>query len=543
MTKVKTKAQDAAPATAASEVAANARIASRYDQEPYASHPYPQSHPARLGAVARLFGLPAPAIESARVLEIGCAAGGNLIPLAAQYPNAHFTGLELSIVQADRADARIERLGLSNIGVIHGDVAEFSTQGAKFDYVICHGVYSWAPAPVREAIMRTIATCLSPNGVAYISYNVLPGWRPKQVLRDALMSRVSGLADVSAQIAFTRAFLARLKSWPTGDSVYHRALKEAAAQSEGARDDYLAHEMLSTDNEPQTFTQFIEDASRFDLAFLGECDMWMQIADNFDAATRDFARELSGNQIVPMEQSIDVLTGRTFRQTLLVHSARADKINRTLDPQRLAGLHLLGPVQELAEPEPGYSWSFAGNGQKRLSTSSPAARRAFTALADRGAASLSLDDCLAAAEATAPEDRALVLDAVYKAVAAGVIGIVAAPVAAATFAGERPRVPAWIRADVGAGETHVANLRHESATLDIVPRLIMPLLDGAHDRADLEAELVAKAKSGDLVFTRADGQVADDEGLAACAKEHVARTLDQLARAALLLPEDGAARP
>src|SRR4051812_23249973 len=53
-----------------------------YDEVPYESHPYPQTHPSRLAAVATLFGLRPPPVETARVLELGCAAGGNLIPMA-----------------------------------------------------------------------------------------------------------------------------------------------------------------------------------------------------------------------------------------------------------------------------------------------------------------------------------------------------------------------------------------------------------------------------------------------------------------------------
>ena len=54
-----------------------------YDSVPYESHAFPQSAPGRLAAVAYLFGLDTPDVSTARVLEIGCSAGGNLIPFAA----------------------------------------------------------------------------------------------------------------------------------------------------------------------------------------------------------------------------------------------------------------------------------------------------------------------------------------------------------------------------------------------------------------------------------------------------------------------------
>jgi len=60
-----------------------------YDMTPYTSISFPQSAPGQLAAIAHLFGLETPEVSSARVLEIGCAAGGNLIPFAAAHPQAH----------------------------------------------------------------------------------------------------------------------------------------------------------------------------------------------------------------------------------------------------------------------------------------------------------------------------------------------------------------------------------------------------------------------------------------------------------------------
>lgn len=47
-----------------------------YDELPYPSLPFAQSHPDRLATVARLRGLGAAPVENCRVLELGCAGGG-----------------------------------------------------------------------------------------------------------------------------------------------------------------------------------------------------------------------------------------------------------------------------------------------------------------------------------------------------------------------------------------------------------------------------------------------------------------------------------
>jgi hypothetical protein len=52
-----------------------------YDETPYPSAAFPQTHPDKLSAMARLFGVNAAALASARVLELGCADGANLLPM------------------------------------------------------------------------------------------------------------------------------------------------------------------------------------------------------------------------------------------------------------------------------------------------------------------------------------------------------------------------------------------------------------------------------------------------------------------------------
>src|SRR5262249_35039176 len=67
-----------------------------YDDLPYTPNAFAQSHPDRLATIATLLGLEAPRVDRARVLELGCGAGGNLIPMAEGLPEAKFIGVDLS---------------------------------------------------------------------------------------------------------------------------------------------------------------------------------------------------------------------------------------------------------------------------------------------------------------------------------------------------------------------------------------------------------------------------------------------------------------
>ena len=55
---------------------------------PYSSKPFPQSQPPRLAALAAMFGLASPNVSQCSMLELGCASGGNIIPLAMRFPGS-----------------------------------------------------------------------------------------------------------------------------------------------------------------------------------------------------------------------------------------------------------------------------------------------------------------------------------------------------------------------------------------------------------------------------------------------------------------------
>src|SRR5512140_943143 len=124
--------------------------AASYDDLPYGSRAVRESHPSLLAAVARLFGVDAPAPETARVLELGCAEGGNLLPMAVAAPGGRFLGVDFSIRQIEAGDARRGALGLENVVLRAADVAARGPEIGTYDYVVAHGLWSWVPEPVAE---------------------------------------------------------------------------------------------------------------------------------------------------------------------------------------------------------------------------------------------------------------------------------------------------------------------------------------------------------------------------------------------------------
>ncbi|HPS66364.1 MAG TPA: class I SAM-dependent methyltransferase [Holophaga sp.] len=513
-----------------------ARTALKYDLMPYESHPIPQSHPGRIGAVAKLFGLgPAP-LATARVLELGCAAGGNLIPLASRNPGATFVGVDLSRAQVSAGCARIERLGLRNIEIHCQSLTGIREDLGAFDYIICHGVYSWVPEAVREDILRISRENLAPTGVAYVSYNVLPGWRMMQTLRDMFLLEIPDGEDARRRVAKVRDLLACLKDTVSADGAYKQAVTEAARRFDGMSDDYVTHEFLEEFNEPCTLKAFLGRTRRRGLAYLGDAELPSMILDNHSADTARRIRERTGNNLVATEQYLDFITGRTFRQSLLVHADRAVRINRNLDPSRIDGMHFFTGAGLKVEREGERSILSDAKGRK-LTTGSPIVAEALQILAARFPASFTVDDLVdrLSPPGRTREGRILVLSAVFNLVRIGLAQASLEPVGAQPGVSERPAACPLVRSDAACGARATANLRHEKIVLDPVARAVLRELDGTRDRAALAEALTAEVLAGRLKVSLADRPVLDGDMVSRAAAERVPKVIERCAHASLLV--------
>jgi SAM-dependent methyltransferase len=178
-----------------------------YDEILYPGLPYPQTHPDRLATLARLFGLQPPALETCRVLEIGCGDGANLIPMAFGLPQGEFVGLDIAARPLESGRERAAALGLGNVRLLELDLMELPADLGEFDHVVAHGFYSWVPEPVRDALLAACARHLRPSGVAYVSYNTQPGGHLRQMVREMMLYHVDRAPDSQTRIKQARALL------------------------------------------------------------------------------------------------------------------------------------------------------------------------------------------------------------------------------------------------------------------------------------------------------------------------------------------------
>lgn len=162
---------------------------------PYPTHSLRQAQPDRLATIATLFGMEPPPVERCRVLELGCGEGANATAMAFHAPGSEIVGIDISTAAIARARVAAEALGLSNVTFRHVDIMDLSLEAAPFDYIIAHGVYSWVEAPVRDRLLAICRALLGPHGVAFVSYNTLPGYHVAGMLREMMLFHVRGTED------------------------------------------------------------------------------------------------------------------------------------------------------------------------------------------------------------------------------------------------------------------------------------------------------------------------------------------------------------
>jgi len=489
----------------------------RYDAVAYPTHAQPATHPDRLATVATLMGMrPVPA-GRCRVLELGCGDGGNLIPMALALPGSEFVGVDIAGQPVARGQEVISELGLGNVRLEQADIRALGKSLGEFDYVIAHGVYSWVPPEVQDALLAACGERLTPNGVAFVSYNALPGGHIRQMVREMLLFHVREVEEPAERVAEAKAFLdllAHAPEFPGTPDAYRTLMGEEARRINARTDADFFHDELAAINHPVAVTTFATHAVRHGLQLLGEANYFEMDTARFGEQVAATLAGLEQRSFVLKEQYADFLKCRQFRQSLLCRSEVA--LDRTFHPDRVAGLWASSDLAPGAEPDGAVRFSSPGYGS--FATADPIAVAALRALHAVHPAALRfssvLDAVMPATEETSrfkvTRHLASVLQQSY---GMGMIELHTRPRPVVLSPAERPVSSPLARLTIARGGEAVVNLRHEHVGLgDDGTRVLLSLLDGTRDREALVQEM--RGRSGDV-----------DEGSLAAAVEEGLRSL------------------
>lgn len=360
-----------------------------YDRVPYEGETLPLAHPDHLATVATLFGMSPPAPSAARVLELGCGVGTHLIALARTMPDARFLGVDLSPAQIERGQQSVKELGLRNIELRAQSVTDFNASQGAFDFIICHGVFSWVPDSVRQSILRICRDHLAPHGVAYVSYNVYPGRHSFASVRELMLHHAARFESPEEKARQARGVLEFISRHVGRTGAYGAMLAEELELVRSLPDYVLVHDHLAEVNEPILFKDFAALAGRFGLQFLAESQVGAMIVSLFGPEVSDGLRRVA-RDVIDLEQYMDFLRDRRFRETLLCH--QGVKLDRALRPERVRGLRVAAGLRpcssgtiRMDQTPVTYEGPrlLAGAGTIRVTLTNPLSKAAFAVLAER----------------------------------------------------------------------------------------------------------------------------------------------------------------
>jgi SAM-dependent methyltransferase/methyltransferase-like protein len=496
-----------------------------YDALPYPSMPFAYTQPARLAALTELFALKAPDAAEARVLELGCASGGNIIPLAARFPRARFLGIDLSQRHIEDGRKRIKELELTNIDLELYDITKIDLSMRVFDYLICHGVFSWVPKHVQIAIFRICNEALAPNGVAVVSYNVFPGWHLRKIIRDICIHHVGTTGSPLSRVAKARIALNLIADSSTEAQAYGLLIKDEARRLATRPAAYIMGEFLAADNSPCYFNEFVEEAKNFKLTYLCDGELNSSLPEFKDIDIQRRIRSLAGPGHLAMEQYIDFFTGRTFRRSILIRSDKARVIKRRRSLDRLRSLHFASASAEALAPS-----------DRLLPTtmSNPVVAGTLQCLINAYPGTLSYGEVVSGIEAKLSDaNTESIPRALFSLVLAGKATASTLPIPAGRANAMPLKVWRVARLEAAAKQPWVTNLNHSPVPLHHLPAALLPYLDGSRNREALrpliiQALLDGSIEAGTALSRRKSAQ------LDAAAEHYLRRALDQLEKHALL---------
>lgn len=515
--------------------------ANSYDEVIYDSTARYAMHPDSLATLATLTGMTPAPVPRCRYLEIGCANGGNLLSLADAYPESQFVGIDQSARQIELGRKVARALEFKNLRFEVADLEEFQAEPASFDYIAAHGLYSWIRPAKQQALLRQIKRLLAPQGVAYISYNIYPGWYLRAPVRDMMLYHVRNLKTPEERVQHGRNFVEfAARTYEGSDSSWARLVRDEAELLRINPDFYVFHEHLEETNQAVYFRDFIAQARDAGLQYLGESGI------HYGAETLkpEIRRELEAVSVdlIELEQYVDFIKGRAFRRTLLVHDTI--RLERAAPLERLTQMHLVAqarPVNAKPDIQGPSSEKFRNDDGVEIETSHPLAKAALMTLFEIWPSTLTFPEVVEHSRQRVgpeiyplPEAQNLLAQGLIRLYLAGLLGVQTLPAPFCRVLHERPKTSPLIGLQARSA-ARIINRRHREVQLSGLDRLVLGMLDGTRDRNALLDEGTRRILQGALEIKRGNELIRDPAVIRDILAAELEPSLQRLASSAVLV--------
>ncbi|HEY2377828.1 MAG TPA: class I SAM-dependent methyltransferase [Gemmatimonadaceae bacterium] len=472
----------------------SAALLASYDAVPYGGGAIAGTRPDYLAAVARFRGLSTPDVRRCRVLDVGCATGGNLLSMALAFPESNFVGIDLSPRQIESARAAARTIGLENVRFEAMSVMDVDEDFGTFEYIVSHGVYSWVPPDVQHAILSVCSRNLVPDGIAYVSYNTYPGWHARGLVREMMLFHDRPQLSPSERVQRARDLLESVaKAVPKSDEVYAAVLQEEIHTLSDASESYFMHEELESENHPVYFIDFARRAAAVGLQYVTEATASLtdtQLSPELRAKLRSWSTDN-----LQYEQYFDYVRNRTFRRSVLCHAGRGVESEPvpTWVPEMVTRARCYVDAEAPEAKQPGVE-VFRTHEGVAATMAHPLARAALHSLIDARPSGLSFE-ALAARTQERMEggdgfSRETLADAMLRCALVRLVDLTMAPTPCCSTLSLQPVASPLARLE-SRNESLVTSLLHVAVELSPFDRFVLQQLNGTRDHGKVVDEVMA----------------------------------------------------
>jgi methyltransferase-like protein len=322
------------------------------------------------------------------------------------------------------------------------------------------------------------------------------------MVRQMMRYHAAQFSEVGAQVEQARALLSFLASATKDTGPYHDVLAGEAERLSRSPDSYVFHEHLERTNIPLYFHEFVARAGSAGLQYLSESIVSEMLTSTFSP---DVARTLQriSPDLLHLEQYMDFVRNRQFRQTLLCHANLSPQ--RALTPEVLSGLLLSSAAvaDTSVDLTTGVPVTFS-SGTRRARVTSPGSKAALHLLMERWPCGVSADDLFEMAlqraapyldVASAGDMEAAMTEDLFGAVMHGLIEVRTQPPPCTNQPSNTPRAHPLAAFQAERGPL-VVNGHHAMHDLDPLTRDVLTLANGHRTRDEMVRTLGNRLDGG-----------------------------------------------
>lgn len=332
---------------------------------PYPLHFHKEMQPVWMSYIATSLACRAPDISRPyRYCELGCGAGINLLVAAASNPLGQFVGVDFNTGHIALARQAAQSIGLTNVEFIEASFADFAKQDQQpFDFIACHGTWSWLPPQAQASILKALHRYLKPGGLFYLHYMCYPGATRLTAIQKVLHEVSLAMPGDSAEaVRHGVALLRSLADNGAGAFEDNPGLKDELAALEKEHLTYLAHDFLTDFWRPQHSADVHRIVAQAELTYIGSADCFenmdsLSIPGNIQpilaglpsTALRETVKDTARNQ----HQRLDVFQRQAQAIGAEQHLAELDRLQFMALPSMppSGGVVFVTPIGSIPGPE------------------------------------------------------------------------------------------------------------------------------------------------------------------------------------------------